>query len=363
MNISFFKTWRPLMAKTGIVKDPIYLEHKTGSYHPESPERLEVIYEMLEDKDMAGRFEAIHPREATREEIELIHEPSYFDRVATTAGKSHSSLDPDTQTSEKSFEAALLACGGFLLGIDRVMNGELDNAFALIRPPGHHAESNRGMGFCLFNNVAVGAAYAIKKYSLDRILICDWDLHHGNGTQHSFYDDKKALYFSTHQFPYYPGTGSFTEVGQGDGRGFTVNVPLSVGNGDAEYYKIFKEVLEPISEEYNPQLVLVSAGFDIYYKDPLGGMEVTPSGFAALAQVLLSIAEKSCGGKLLITLEGGYHLGGLRDGVKSVIQQLLGEDVTDPELVGKKSSDRGMRADPVIERALSTQREFWRLSS
>jgi acetoin utilization deacetylase AcuC-like enzyme len=350
------------MAKTGIVKDPIYLEHKTGSYHPESPERLETIYEMLEGSDMAGSFEEIKPREATRQEIELVHEPKYFDRVAATAGREHSSLDPDTQTSEKSFEAALFAAGGCLLGIDKIMGGELNNVFALIRPPGHHAEYNRGMGFCLFNNVAICALHAIEKHSLERVLICDWDLHHGNGTQHSFYDDKRVLYFSTHQYPYYPGTGSFGEIGKGDGKGYTVNVPLNVGNGDAEYYKIFKNVLEPVADQYKPQLVLVSAGFDIYFKDPLGGMEVTPQGFAALASVLLSIAEKHSNGRLLITLEGGYHLGGLKDGVKGVVKQLMGEDMTDPDLVGAKLEDIGHRADPIIEMAASTHNDFWKLS-
>jgi acetoin utilization deacetylase AcuC-like enzyme len=350
------------MAKTGIVKDPIYLEHKTGSYHPESPQRLEAIYEMLEGSDMAGSFEEVKPRKATKKEVELIHEPSYFERVAATAGRQHSSLDPDTQTSEKSFEAALFAAGGFLLGIDKVMSGDLDNVFALIRPPGHHAESNRGMGFCLFNNIAIGALHAIENHSIERVLICDWDLHHGNGTQHSFYNDKRVLYFSTHQYPYYPGTGSFGEIGKDDGKGYTVNVPLNVGNGDAEYYKIFKNVLEPVADQYKPQLVLVSAGFDIYFKDPLGGMEVTPQGFAALAKVLISIAEKHCDGRLLITLEGGYHLGGLKDGVKSVLKQLMGEDATDPDLIGEKIEDIGQRADPIIEMVVSTHKDFWKFS-
>ena len=347
------------MARTGIVKDPIYIEHKTGSYHPESPERLEVIYEMLEGGEMKEIFTPLSPRKATREEIELIHDPSYFDKVAATAGKSHSSLDPDTQTSEKSFEAALDAAGGLLLGIDKVMAGELDNVFALVRPPGHHAEHNRGMGFCLFNNVAIGALYAINNYDLDRILIVDWDLHHGNGTQHSFYADKRIVYFSTHQYPYYPGTGSFEEVGRGDGEGFTVNVPLNVGNGDGEYYRIFRQVLEPIADDYKPQLVLVSAGFDIYYKDPLGGMQVTPQGFAALTKVLMDIAERHSDKKLLITLEGGYHLGGLRDGVGDVIKQLSGMDATDPDLVSKDVDSIGEGAKRPIEKTISVQKKYW----
>jgi len=349
------------MTKTGIVADPIYIEHKTGKFHPESPERLEVLYKMLEDDDISGKFVSISPRKAAREEIELIHKPSYFNRVAATAGKSHSSLDPDTQTSEKSFEAALFAAGGLLLGIDNMIEGKLDNVLALVRPPGHHAEADRGMGFCLFNNAAIAALYAIKNHSIKRVLICDWDLHHGNGTQHSFWEDDRVLYFSTHQFPYYPGTGGLREVGGGKGEGFTVNVPLNIGNGDAEYYKIFKKVLEPIAEEYKPELVIVSAGFDIYFKDPLGGMQVTPQGFAALAQVLMSIAEKSAGGKLLITLEGGYHLGGLRDGAKSVINELMGKDSTDPDITKKDIDDAfGRISNEIIEAAVSVQKNYWK---
>ena len=347
------------MVITGIVKDPIYIEHKTGQYHPESPRRLEVLYEMLEGDEVAGLFEILCPSKATREEVEYIHKPSYFDRVAATAGLSYSYLDPDTQTSEKSFDASLYAVGGIILGIDKIMNRELKNVFALVRPPGHHAEADRGMGFCLFNNIAIGAMYAIKKYSIDRILIVDWDLHHGNGTQHSFYSDDRVLYFSTHQFPYYPGTGDFPETGKGKGKGFTINVPLSVGNGDAEYCRIFQKVLEPVAEMYRPQLVLVSAGFDIYFKDPLGGMKVTPEGFAAFSQILQNIAERSADGKLLLTLEGGYHLGGLCDGVKAVIKQLAGEFKTGHLIAEKDIVEIGQKADNTIEKTISVQKEFW----
>ncbi len=348
---------------TGIVKDPIYLEHKPGYLHWESPQRLEVLYEMLGEADMADLFETIAPRRATREEIELIHGHSYYDYVASTAGKERVSLDSDTQTSERSFEAALFAAGGLLVGLDKIMKDEVANVFALVRPPGHHAEANQGMGFCLFNNVAIAAAYAMKNYSLSRILIVDWDLHHGNGTQHSFARDRRVLYFSTHQFPYYPGSGSFGEVGEGEGKGFTVNVPLSTGNGDAEYYKIFKKILVPIATEYNPQLVLVSAGFDTYFKDPLGGMEVTSGGYAALAQVVLDIAKACSGNKLLVTLEGGYNLGGLRDGVKSVIQQLSGENVADPDLTDRNLGQLGMTADHTIARVIGIQKEYWKCFS
>ncbi len=352
-----------LVSTTGIVKDPIFLEHKPGYLHWESPQRLEVLYEMLTEEDMAGVFETIQPRKATREEIELIHEHRYYNYVASTAGKSHFSLDSDTQTSELSFEAALYAAGGLLVGVDKIMAGELKNVFGLVRPPGHHAEAAQGMGFCLFNNVAVAAAYAIGHYKLSRVLIVDWDLHHGNGTQHSFYRDKRVLYFSTHQYPFYPGTGAFGEVGEGEGKGFTVNIPLSMGNGDAEYYKIFKKVLLPIALEYKPQLVLVSAGFDTYFKDPLGGMEVTSAGYATMAQVILDICDTCSDKKLLITLEGGYNLGGLRDGVRSVIKQLTGEDAADPELTGTDLDGLGKTADHTIARAIGIQKDYWKCFS
>lgn len=348
------------VSTTGIVKDPIYLEHKPGYLHWESPQRLEVLYEMLAEKDMAGTFEAIQPRKATREEIELIHEHRYYDYVASTAGKPRFSLDSDTQTSELSFEAALFAAGGLLDGVDKIMAGQLTNVIGLVRPPGHHAEAGQGMGFCLFNNVAIAASYAIKHYKLSRILIIDWDLHHGNGTQHSFYRDRRVLYFSTHQYPFYPGTGAFGEVGEGEGKGFTVNIPLSMGNGDAEYYKIFKKVLQPIALEYNPELVMVSAGFDTYFKDPLGGMEVTSAGYATMAQVILDIAGACSDKKLLITLEGGYNLGGLRDGVKSVVQQLAGQDAADQELLGTDPDGIGRTADHTIARAVGIQKEYWK---
>ena len=270
------------------------------------------------------------------------------------------SLDSDTQTSELSFEAALFAAGGLLVGLDKIMGGEINNVFGLVRPPGHHAEAGQGMGFCLFNNVAIAAAYAIKHYKLSRILIIDWDLHHGNGTQHSFYRDRRVLYFSTHQYPYYPGTGAFGEVGEGEGKGFTVNIPLSTGHGDAEYYKIFKKVLLPIALEYKPELVMVSAGFDTYFKDPLGGMEVTSAGYATMTQVILDIAEACSDGKLLITLEGGYNLGGLRDGVRSVIKQLSGQDAADEELLGRNLDSIGRTADNTITRAVGIQKEYWK---
>jgi len=347
------------MNKTGIVRDESYLEHKPGAFHPESHKRLETIYEMLEDPDMKENYREVPVREATEEELLFIHSKDYIDMVAATAGKPYGYLDADTQTSAGSYLAALRAAGGLCKAIEMVHNGEIDNAFALVRPPGHHAERNRGMGFCLFNNVAIGARYAQRKSGLKRILIADWDLHHGNSTQHSFEDDPSILYFSTHQYPYYPGSGSFQEVGTGKGEGYTVNVPLSTGYGDAEYVAIYDQILKPIARQFNPHFVLCSVGFDIYIHDPLGGMSVSPDGFAGLTQVLMDIARESCDGKLVLTFEGGYNLDGLRDSAKAVLKELRGEStIGDRDWSGQEDQ---RKLAPVLEKARSIQGKYWKL--
>jgi acetoin utilization deacetylase AcuC-like enzyme len=268
---------------------------------------------------------------AEREELLMVHSPDYIDILEASDGKSSTYLDPDTQTSPGSYKAALLAAGGLCEAISRVYSGELENAFALIRPPGHHAEKARAMGFCIFNNVAIGARYAQKHLGLDRILIADWDLHHGNGTQHAFEDDPSVLYFSTHQYPYYPGTGSHVEVGKGKGEGFTVNVPLSTGYGDGEFIAIFDRILRPVAREFDPDIILVSAGFDIFKGDPLGGMDVTPDGFAGLTRIIMDTADLCCDGKVIFTLEGGYHIQGQSDSVKAVLNELSGKSRTDSD--------------------------------
>jgi acetoin utilization deacetylase AcuC-like enzyme len=317
------------VTKTGIVKDKRYMDHWMGDHHPECPERLAVIYAMLEEGDMAGRFHEVPVRKATKRDLLRVHSESYIQRLEATSGQQYTFLDADTQTCAASYEAAVLAAGGLCQAIDMVHSGELQNAFALVRPPGHHAERSQARGFCLFNNVAVGARYAQEILNLHRVLIVDWDLHHGNGTQHSFEDDASILYFSTHQYPYYPGTGALDEIGIGKGTGYTVNVPLSVGLGDAEYVGIFQKILKPIALEFRPDLVLVSAGFDIYFGDPLGGMNVTPMGFAGLTRIILDIAEECCNGRAVLTLEGGYDLDGLRSSVHQVLKELTGFARTD----------------------------------
>jgi acetoin utilization deacetylase AcuC-like enzyme len=344
--------------KTGIIKDGRYMDHGGGFAHPESPERLAAIYTMLGSPDMAGKFTEIAPREASVEELAAIHRPSYINSVAATAGKSFTSLDCDTATTEGSFRAAKLAAGGLCNAIDSVVSGSVDNAFALIRPPGHHAESNAAKGFCIFNNVAIGAMHAIKKHSTERILIVDWDLHHGNGTQHSFYDDSRVLYFSTHQYPYYPGTGALEENGRGAGLGYTVNVPLRPGADNERYLNIFRKILQPVALKFKPELIMVSAGFDIYKQDPLGGMEVTPEGFACLARVLMNVADACCRGRMVMALEGGYHIRGQAEAVKMVLQEMRDETRTDVEALFPTAGD-GAQEDPLIRRVIGQISPYW----
>jgi len=343
------------MKKLGIVLDKLYFDHDNGSGHPESQERLFAIVDMLRGTKLLDEVVRIEPRDATKEEITLVHEPRYFDLIYSTRGRRRVFLDADTSTCPVSFNAAIRAAGGMLSSIESVLNREVDMAFPIVRPPGHHAEKNRAMGFCLFNNVAVGAAYVNKFHGMERILIVDWDLHHGNGTQQMFYDSPQILYFSTHQYPYYPGTGGIEEIGTGNGTGFTINVPLSPGMGDKEYIRIFSHILRPVIGQYKPQLILVSAGFDTYFEDPLGGMKVTAKGFAQMTRFLMEMAEEHCEGKIILILEGGYNLDGLWESTKQVIEELLGKTQTD---YGNLTEET--KADSIIASVKKTHSEFWK---
>ncbi|MFC1715914.1 histone deacetylase [Candidatus Poribacteria bacterium] len=265
----------------------------------------------------------IAPSPDALEWITTVHSPQYVERVRKSCQDGIRYLDsPDTPISPKSYDAAVAAVGGVLSAIDEVVSGSIRNAFCAIRPPGHHALSDRAMGFCIFNNVAIGARYIQKRYKLQKILIVDWDVHHGNGTQDVFYDDPTVLYFSTHQYPFYPGTGSGAEKGSGKGTGYNINVPLPSGSGDKEYRKAFAEILRPRAIEFDPDFVLISAGFDAHKDDPLGGVSITTRGFAELTAIVKDIAETCCDGRLVSLLEGGYDLDGLAESVVAHVSVL-----------------------------------------
>lgn len=354
------------MRKTAIFRDPLFMEHDPGYGHPESSQRLQVIHNELDKKEIKSRL--FYPKfsPAPHKVIGLNHTDELMKRVAATAGKPNDALDPDTKTSAASYAAATLAVGALITGVDLLVGGDIDNGFALVRPPGHHAEANRAMGFCLFNNVAVAAHYAISHCGLKRVMIVDWDLHHGNGTQHSFYDTDKVLYISSHQFPYYPGTGDVLETGTGKGEGYTINIPLPGYQNNADYAAIFNDIVVPAGREYQPELILISCGFDIYKGDPLGLMEVTPAGFAYLTRSLVKLAEEVCGGKLLVTLEGGYDLNGQRDGAMAVLSELFGKTLNsgygsnlDPQ-VALDLEGAGSQ-HPAIEQARNVAKRYWKL--
>jgi len=321
------------MSKVGLVYDPVYLKHDTGA-HVENSSRLVETVGLLEKSKLIDKLVAIPPRAASVEEVSLAHSRSHISRVQSYSARGGGWLDGDTYASPASYDVALQAVSGVLKGLDAVMAGEMNHAFALVRPPGHHATPDEAMGFCLFNNIAVAAEYAKRKYKLDRILIADFDVHHGNGTQEIFYSDPKVLYFSTHQYPWYPGTGSIYEDGAGEGKGFTVNVPLPAYCGDKEHLRVYQEILVPVAKRFQPQLILVSAGYDPHWADQLSLMQLSVSGFAGIVTVIKGLADELCGGKLLLSLEGGYHLQALSYSIKATFEVLLGKSPS-PDPLGK----------------------------
>lgn len=354
------------MRKTAVFKDPLFMAHDPGFDHVESPNRLKVIHEVLDRVEVRDHFVYPDISPASQRIIGLNHTVDHIYRVGETAGKIFDSLDPDTQTSMDSYAAACMAVGALTRGVDLLLAGEIDNGFALVRPPGHHAEGDRSMGFCLFNNVAVAAHYALQRCALKRVMIVDWDLHHGNGTQNSFYNTDKVLYLSTHQYPYYPGSGSLHETGKGKGEGYTVNIPLPGYQGDRDYATIFNDIITPIGRQYQPDLILISCGFDISHGDPLGTMEVTSKGFAYMTRSMLKLAEEVCAGKLLVTLEGGYNLNGMRDGAMAVLSELCGHPLDSgyaTNLDKKSANDYAMKKSihPAIEQARDVAKRYWKL--
>ena len=314
----------------GVYDSPLFREHDSGPGHPERPARLDAIRRGIRDAGLDARVEWREPRDATESELRRVHTAAHVARIAATDGRTVR-FDADTQAGPRSYAAARAAAGAACDAVDRVLDGALDRAFCLVRPPGHHAEAGRAMGFCLFNNVAVAAAHALAR-GLARVAVLDFDVHHGNGTQNVFSADPRVLYVSTHAWPFYPGTGALQETGDGDGRGFTVNLPMPMGAGDAEYGHVYREVVEKVARAFDPELVLVSAGFDAWGGDPLAGMRLTADGYAEIAASCLDAARGAGKGRAVFVLEGGYHLDGLARSGAAVTAQLLGDPRPTPDL-------------------------------
>ncbi len=312
------------------VYDPVYLKHDTG-YHPENAQRLEAIMAHLEETGLLKQLTTLKPRPATTEELEYVHQASYVSRIQDAAVRGGGWLDGDTVMSPDSYDAALYAAGGAMEATDAVISGRLNSAFALVRPPGHHATAMAAMGFCLFNNIAIAVQHALKKHKMEKVAIIDFDVHHGNGTQEAFYNNPQVLYISTHQYPHYPGTGTVSETGSGTAEGTTVNIPLPGGSGDDEYRRVFEQIIVPATRRFHPELILVSAGYDLHWKDRLAMMEVSTAGFAEMVRAIKGLADELCHGKTVITLEGGYNLKALATSVKATFDVLLGKsDIEDP---------------------------------
>jgi acetoin utilization deacetylase AcuC-like enzyme len=306
----------------GYVLDDCYLLHNTGLQHPESPHRLISIQQALESSGAKDRWQRLQPRKASSDELALVHDPVHIERIEEAARLAPSYLDFDTPVSAESYETALQAAGGVLQCVDAVCSDKVRRAFAFIRPPGHHASRERSGGFCLFNNVAVSAAYARKQHKLERVAIVDMDVHHGNGTQSCFYKDPDVLYISSHQYPFYPGSGNNIEAGKGEGKGYTLNFPLPEETDDSNFVPLYSKIIPAVLDQFAPQLILVSAGFDGHFNDPLGGLALTETGYASAASSLMLAAERLCNGRICFVLEGGYNLQALKDCIHATLVEM-----------------------------------------
>ena len=317
------------MRRTAVLLERAYLRHENPPGHPERTERIGVLLEAFDGRadDAVVR---VSPRPATVDEVRAVHTAEHVERIAATAGVPFTPFDADTQAGPHTHETALLAAGGLLAVLDAVMEGRADNGLALVRPPGHHAESNRAMGFCFYNNIAIGARHLQRAHGVKRVLIVDWDVHHGNGTQEIFWEDPSVMFVSLHESPLYPGTGGAGETGAGAGAGTTLNVPLPGGSGDDDWLRAFDSIVEPAARAFAPDFVLISAGFDAHVRDPLASTELTTGGFVRLARRVRTIADDCCGGRCAAVLEGGYDLEALRGSVLAVLRELQGhpEEVT-----------------------------------
>lgn len=333
------------MPRVGYVYDPLYLEHELPG-HPERPERLRAIMSHLEESGVLAQLLPVQPRDASWEELRFVHTESLIEEVAATAGVDRHRFDADTYGSARSYDAALRAAGGALAATEAVLRSELDSAFCFVRPPGHHATPDRAMGFCLFNNIAVAVAYALES-GLERVAIVDIDVHHGNGTQDIFYDDPRVLYFSTHQFPHYPGTGHWTETGCGDGDGTTINVPLPRGCGDDAYLRCYREICTSAMRRFLPELIFVSAGFDAHFADPLAQMLLSTRGYYEIATLIRQLADEVCEGHVVYALEGGYDLTAIAWSARACLDTLLGNPFAEDPL-GPAPAVPGPNIEPLL---------------
>ena len=343
-----------------VINDERFKQHLEQVPHLENARRVKAVQSVLEDPSLNGKWAELVPRLATKEELALVHTADHIDRIEKTAGKPLYSFDMDTQTTEKSYDVARLGVGAVFGLLDEIWTGKATRGFACIRPPGHHAEPDKAMGFCLFNNVALGARYLKEHYSVSKIMIVDFDVHHGNGIQSAFYNTDDVLYVSLHQFPCYPGTGNFGEVGRGRGEGFTINIPLGKGHGDRDFAGIIYYMLNPLAQAYHPDMILVSCGFDLYMHDPLGGMTVTPEGYALITFFLLDIAQKVCNGLIAFIMEGGYSLKGIRECGLRVMQELCDVPTLNRKQIEKVTGNSARKLS-AVRKVIEIQKEYWKI--
>lgn len=329
---------------TAIITDPQYHAH-TDPSHVERAARLQAIEQALVSSGVKQEVVSLNARPATEEELQAIHTPDHLTMIRRFAQQGGGYLDPDTYMNSASWDAAVLAAGGTIRLTEAVVKGECRNGFALVRPPGHHATRRQAMGFCLINNVAAAARYALNQLGLERVAIVDYDVHHGNGTQDIFYTDPRVLFCSTHAYPYYPGTGSAQEIGEGAGKGTTLNVPLSSGVGDTGYERVFDQIIIPALRTWQPQLLLISAGYDAHWTDPIGPMVLSVAGYVTITRMLAELAAEVCQGRMVMVLEGGYNLNALGACVVASLQVLLGKPPakeSDPIPLGRNVPEPGV---------------------